>query len=252
YSATKVKFYSSIFAFKEDEAGIDEWTEEFVRHWDAASFKSRNSSPRPDLSPSLSLEPAPSPVYNSVDEEIATLVHRSSQMSNALDVLTEKTDEFTRYLEELHKVVVTSATTINTMEDSMDLLFTNVEKLLELFSDFQEENRVELWSRLEPPLCARSSLCSVSTQCWRSSPCTDDSLQLSPSFGVFRVGVRFRSSGGSVSQRGTLPLGHELGPGSGGILACTLEGGEPREIVVSLLPWCKTGEAISYVHVLSN
>ncbi|TRY57322.1 hypothetical protein DNTS_007941 [Danionella cerebrum] len=41
----------------------------------------------------------------------------------------------------------------------------------------------------------------------------------------------------------------ELGPGSGGILACTLEGGEPREIVVSLLPWCKTGEAISYVHV---
>ncbi|TRZ03706.1 hypothetical protein DNTS_002579, partial [Danionella cerebrum] len=30
--------------------------------------------------------------------------------------------------------------------------------------------------------------------------------------------------------------GHELGPGSGGILECTLEGGEPREIVVSLLP----------------
>ncbi|TRY71271.1 hypothetical protein DNTS_033625 [Danionella cerebrum] len=131
----------------DDEAGIDEWTEEFVRHWDAASFKSRNSSPRPDLSPSLSLEPAPSPVYNSVDEEIATLVHRSSKMSNALDVLTEKTDELTRYLEELHNVVVTSATTINTMEDSMDLLFTNVEKLLELFSDFQEENRVEVRGR---------------------------------------------------------------------------------------------------------
>ncbi|TRY65922.1 hypothetical protein DNTS_016429 [Danionella cerebrum] len=129
------------------EAGIDEWAEEFVRHWDAASFKSRNSSPRPDLSPSLSLEPAPSPVYNSVDEEIATLVHRSSQMSNALDVLTEKTDELTRHLEELHNVVVTSATTINTMEDSMDLLFTNVEKLLELFSDFQEENRVEVRER---------------------------------------------------------------------------------------------------------
>ncbi|TRY77545.1 hypothetical protein DNTS_001961, partial [Danionella cerebrum] len=129
------------------EAGIDEWTEEFVRYWDAASFNSNNSSPRPDLSPSLSLEPAPSRVYNSVDEEIATLVHRSSQMSNALDVLTEKTDEFTRYLEELHNVVVTSATTINTMEDSMDLLFTNVEKLLELFSDFQEENRVEVRER---------------------------------------------------------------------------------------------------------
>ncbi|TRY84810.1 hypothetical protein DNTS_008986, partial [Danionella cerebrum] len=56
----------------------------------------------------------------------------------------------------------------------------------------------KLWSRLEPPLCARSSLCSVSTQCWRSSPCTDDSLQL------------------------------ELGPGSGGILECTLEGERGR------------------------
>ncbi|TRY60255.1 hypothetical protein DNTS_005917, partial [Danionella cerebrum] len=33
----------------------------------------------------------------------------------------------------------------------------------------------KLWSRLEPPLCAHSSLCSVSTLCWRSSPFTDDS-----------------------------------------------------------------------------
>ncbi|TRY53923.1 hypothetical protein DNTS_033804 [Danionella cerebrum] len=93
----------------------------------------------------------------------------------------------------------------------------------------------ELWSRLEPPLCARSSLCSVSTQCWRSSPCTDDSLQLSPSFGVFRVGVRFRSPSGSFYQRGTLPLGHELGPGSGGILACTLEGVGIPGLVLDLL-----------------
>ncbi|TRZ04362.1 hypothetical protein DNTS_011148 [Danionella cerebrum] len=30
--------------------------------------------------------------------------------------------------------------------------------------------------------------------------------------------------------------GHELGPGSGGILECTLEGGEPREIVVTYPP----------------
>ncbi|TRY71458.1 hypothetical protein DNTS_011730, partial [Danionella cerebrum] len=66
----------------------------------------------------------------------------------------------------------------------------------------------KLWSRLELPLCARSSLCSVSTQCWRSSPCTDDSLQLSPSFGGFRVGVRLRSPSGSFSQSGTLLLGH--------------------------------------------
>ncbi|TRY53779.1 hypothetical protein DNTS_014474 [Danionella cerebrum] len=43
---------------------------------------------------------------------------------------------------------------------------------------FQLTALVPLWSRLEPPLCARSSLCSVSTQCWRSSPCMDDSLQL--------------------------------------------------------------------------
>ncbi|TRY55123.1 hypothetical protein DNTS_033232 [Danionella cerebrum] len=129
-----------------------------------------------------------------------------------------------------------------------------------------------------------SSLCSVSTQCWRSSPFTDDSLQLvslallfpcSPSLlessaddsdllfsspnhfplrtlhSIVAFSRRPLESSGlacdSVHRVAQFPrggrcrwdmcnTGHELGPGSGGILECTLEGGEPREIVRTYPP----------------
>ncbi|TRY88769.1 hypothetical protein DNTS_025930 [Danionella cerebrum] len=51
----------------------------------------------------------------------------------------------------------------------------------------------------QPPLCARSSLCSVSTQCWRSSPCTDmgfDSLQMRTLHSILTFSRRLLKSSG--------------------------------------------------------